>query len=250
MSNRAESFLEGLIGDGVAPSLTPPMHEREGDVHGPRYLYRPIDLTELGLPDHSVGELLTGAYHLGFNGLNITHPCKQLVLEHLDQVTPDARCLQTGGAAGTLAANTILTSSSGLGPWISPTGWPRNSASSLSLRPGARSGRPSRPSATPWPRSPTPRPNCRRRAANSPRACRSSPRPCGGTWIFTGHCCSAKPSRRTCSPTPGWRSCSIRPTISARPPKSPGTSSPPTRSTASASPTQTPAPTPHHRPPS
>ena len=53
MSNRAESFLVGLIGDGVMPSLTPPMHEREGDVQGLRYLYRPIDLTELGLPGQS-----------------------------------------------------------------------------------------------------------------------------------------------------------------------------------------------------
>ena len=99
MSNRAESYLVGLIGDGVMPSLTPLMHEREGDVQGLRYLYRPIDLTELGLPGPSVGELLTGAYRLGFNGLNITHPCKQLVLEHLDEVTPDARRL---GAVNTV----------------------------------------------------------------------------------------------------------------------------------------------------
>ena len=99
MSSRAESFLVGLIGDGVMPSLTPLMHEREGDVQGLRYLYRPIDLTELGLPGQSVGELLTGAFRLGFNGLNITHPCKQLVLEHLDEVTPDARRL---GAVNTV----------------------------------------------------------------------------------------------------------------------------------------------------
>ncbi|HSN34735.1 MAG TPA: shikimate dehydrogenase [Arthrobacter sp.] len=99
MSNRAESFLVGLIGDGVMPSLTPLMHEREGDVQGLRYLYRPIDLTELGLPGESVGELLTGANRLGFNGLNITHPCKQLVLDHLDEVSEDARRL---GAVNTV----------------------------------------------------------------------------------------------------------------------------------------------------
>ncbi|MFN3922553.1 shikimate dehydrogenase [Pseudarthrobacter scleromae] len=90
MSNRTESYLVGLVGDGVMPSLTPPMHEREGDVQGLRYLYRPIDLVELGLPGESVGELLRSARNLGFNGLNITHPCKQLVLQHLDEVTPDA----------------------------------------------------------------------------------------------------------------------------------------------------------------
>jgi shikimate dehydrogenase len=90
MSNRAESFLVGLVGHGVMPSLTPPMHEREGDRQGLRYLYRPIDLEEMRLPAESVGELLQGASRLGFNGLNITHPCKQLVLEHLDEITPDA----------------------------------------------------------------------------------------------------------------------------------------------------------------
>jgi len=81
------------------PSLTPYMHEREGDVQGLRYLYRPIDLTELGLPGQAVGELLAGARNLGFNGLNITHPCKQLVLDYLDEVSADARRL---GAVNTV----------------------------------------------------------------------------------------------------------------------------------------------------
>jgi shikimate dehydrogenase len=66
------------------------MHEREGDMQGLRYLYRPIDLLDLGLPGDSVGQLLQSASNLGFNGLNITHPCKQLVLQHLDEVSPDA----------------------------------------------------------------------------------------------------------------------------------------------------------------
>ena len=99
MSTRTESYLVGLVGDGVLPSLTPPMHEREGDVQGLRYLYRPIDLREIGLPAESVGDLLRSARTLGFNGLNVTHPCKQLVLEHLDEVAPDARRL---GAVNTV----------------------------------------------------------------------------------------------------------------------------------------------------
>ncbi|MET4621283.1 shikimate dehydrogenase [Arthrobacter sp. 2762] len=100
MSNRAESVLVGLIGEGVMPSLTPPMHEREADVQGLRLLYRPIDLLDLALPATAVGDLLTAAQRMGFNGLNITHPCKQLVLEHLDEISDDARRLG--------AVNTVL----------------------------------------------------------------------------------------------------------------------------------------------
>lgn len=99
MSNRSESCLIGLVGDGVMPSLSPYMHEREGDVQGVRYLYRPIDLHELDLPASAVGDLLQSAYRMGFNGLNITHPCKQLVLEHLDEIAPDAARL---GAVNTV----------------------------------------------------------------------------------------------------------------------------------------------------
>ncbi|MDD7834184.1 shikimate dehydrogenase [Paenarthrobacter sp. AB444] len=100
MSNRAESVLVGLIGEGVMPSLTPPMHEREADVQGLRLLYRPIDLLELALPATAVGDLLTAAQRMGFNGLNITHPCKQLVLGHLDEISDDAARLG--------AVNTVL----------------------------------------------------------------------------------------------------------------------------------------------
>ncbi|MFY9679370.1 shikimate dehydrogenase [Glutamicibacter protophormiae] len=91
MSTTAESYLVGLIGDGVMPSLTPGMHEREADVQGLRYLYRPIDLAVLGRPGRDVGALLKAGAQLGFNAFNITHPCKQLVLEHLDEITENAR---------------------------------------------------------------------------------------------------------------------------------------------------------------
>lgn len=91
MSTTAESYLVGLIGDGVMPSLTPGMHEREADVQGLRYLYRPIDLAVLGRPGSDVGALLKAGAQLGFNAFNITHPCKQLVLEHLDEITENAR---------------------------------------------------------------------------------------------------------------------------------------------------------------
>ncbi|MFV2196740.1 shikimate dehydrogenase [Nocardiopsis sp. LOL_012] len=95
----SDSFLVGLIGTGIGPSLTPPMHEREAAELGHRLIYRTIDIAELGLPPESVGDLVRTAPHLGFNGLNITHPCKQLVLPSLDGLTPEAAAL---GAVNTV----------------------------------------------------------------------------------------------------------------------------------------------------
>jgi shikimate dehydrogenase len=99
MSNRTESYLIGLVGDGVMPSLSPHMHEREGDLQGLRYLYRPIDLHELDLPAAAIGDLLQSASRLGYNGLNITHPCKQAIIPYLDELSDNARAL---GAVNTV----------------------------------------------------------------------------------------------------------------------------------------------------
>ena len=87
MSLRTESFLVGLIGDGITSSLTPPMHEAEPDAHGVRYLYR------LNLDGASAPALLDAAALLGFNAFNITHPCKQSVMEHLHELSDAARAL-------------------------------------------------------------------------------------------------------------------------------------------------------------
>ena len=94
-----DSFLVGLIGAGIGPSLSPALHEREADRQGLRYLYRLIDIDRLGLPPHAVGDLVRSARDLGFDGLNITHPCKQLVMEHLDALAPQAEAL---GAVNTV----------------------------------------------------------------------------------------------------------------------------------------------------
>jgi shikimate dehydrogenase len=95
----SRSFLVALVGSGIGPSLSPPMHEQEADELGIRYLYRRLDLDVLGLAPEAVGELLAAARLAGFDGLNVTHPCKQLVLEHLDELSPDAEAL---GAVNTV----------------------------------------------------------------------------------------------------------------------------------------------------
>ncbi|MFJ7290817.1 shikimate dehydrogenase [Streptomyces collinus] len=97
MPNR--SYLVGLIGSGIGPSLSPALHEREADRQGLRLVYRLIDIDTLAVPPEAVGDLLRAARDLGFDGLNITHPCKQLVIEHLDALAPQAEAL---GAVNTV----------------------------------------------------------------------------------------------------------------------------------------------------
>jgi shikimate dehydrogenase len=89
----------GLIGAGIGPSLSPALHEREAARHGLAYVYRIIDIDRLGLPPGAVGELLRSARDLGYDGLNVTHPCKQLVIDHLDALSPEAEAL---GAVNTV----------------------------------------------------------------------------------------------------------------------------------------------------
>jgi len=97
---RHSSFLIGLIGAGIQGSRTPATHEREGDAQGVRCLYRLIDLDRLRLGVEALPELLSAAERMGFNGLNITHPCKQAVIPLLDELSEDARALN--------AVNTVV----------------------------------------------------------------------------------------------------------------------------------------------
>ncbi|WP_329222512.1 shikimate dehydrogenase [Streptomyces sp. NBC_01485] len=94
-----DSYLVGLIGSGIGPSLSPALHEREADRQGLRYLYRLVDIDVLGVAPEAVGDLVRGARELGFDGLNITHPCKQLVIPHLDGLSAQAEAL---GAVNTV----------------------------------------------------------------------------------------------------------------------------------------------------
>jgi shikimate dehydrogenase len=98
-STESPNHLVGLIGAEIGPSLSPALHEREAAELGLRYVYRRIDIAELGRAPEDVGELVAAARELGFSGLNITHPCKQLVVEHLDELSADAEAL---GAVNTV----------------------------------------------------------------------------------------------------------------------------------------------------
>ncbi len=89
----------GLIGAGIQASLTPAMHMAEGAAQGLRYVYELIDLREIDATDNDLPRLLANAERQGFAGLNITHPCKQAVIAHLDDLAPDAQRL---GAVNTV----------------------------------------------------------------------------------------------------------------------------------------------------
>jgi shikimate dehydrogenase len=91
--------VAGLVGTGIGPSLSPPLHEQEGRELGLDYRYRRLDLDLLGVPPEAVGELLAAARAAGFRGVNVTHPCKQLVLPHLDVLSADAAAI---GAVNTV----------------------------------------------------------------------------------------------------------------------------------------------------
>ncbi|MDX8146904.1 shikimate dehydrogenase [Lentzea sp. BCCO 10_0061] len=90
------TYLIGLIGSGIGPSLSPALHEREAAELGLRYSYRLLDLDVIGLP---LNEVLAQARAEGFDGLNITHPAKQAILPHLDELVPQAAAL---GAVNTV----------------------------------------------------------------------------------------------------------------------------------------------------
>lgn len=110
------SYLIGLVGTGIGPSLSPALHEREADELGLRYLYRRLDLDALSLP---IGEVLAAARIAGFDGLNITHPVKQRVLPYLDEIVPDATAL---GAVNTV----VFREGKATGHNTDATGFARN----------------------------------------------------------------------------------------------------------------------------
>lgn len=80
----------GLVGRGIGASLTPLMHEREGARLGLDYTYHLIDFDRLGLDDADLPAVLAEARALGFAGLNVTYPFKQVVLPLLDDLSPEA----------------------------------------------------------------------------------------------------------------------------------------------------------------
>lgn len=92
-------FLVGLIGEGIQESLSPALHEQEAECHGLALHYQLIDLAREGRGIVDLPRLIESAEAAGFDGLNITHPCKQAVLPLLTELSRDARAI---GAVNTV----------------------------------------------------------------------------------------------------------------------------------------------------
>jgi shikimate dehydrogenase len=91
--------LIGLVGEGIQESHAPLLHQAEADRQGIRLCYTTIDSAERGLSAGDLPDLLRWARALGYRGLNVTHPFKQEVIRHLDELSNDARVL---GAVNTV----------------------------------------------------------------------------------------------------------------------------------------------------
>jgi len=75
--------LVGLIGDPVAHSASPAMHNAAFAAQGLDWCYVPLPVSGEGL-----GAALRGLPALGFVGINVTVPHKLAVLSYLDELSP------------------------------------------------------------------------------------------------------------------------------------------------------------------
>lgn len=96
-----DRLLLGLLGAGIARSLSPALHETEGALHGLRVHYQRIDLglAAGGAAAVSLPPLIDALRVIGFDGFNVTYPCKQRVLPLLDAVDDEAQAI---GAVNTV----------------------------------------------------------------------------------------------------------------------------------------------------
>lgn len=90
----------GLIGEGIAGSLTPAMHEAEARALGLDCAYARFDTAAEEYRDKPLEALLDAAQAQGYAGVNITHPFKAQAAGLMDMLSDAARDLE--------AVNTVL----------------------------------------------------------------------------------------------------------------------------------------------
>jgi len=87
-------FLTGVIGWPIGHSRSPAMHNAAFAAAGIEGVYLPLPVH----PDQ-VGEAVAGMKALGFRGINVTVPHKQVVMPYLDRLSPAAEAI---GAVNTI----------------------------------------------------------------------------------------------------------------------------------------------------
>ena len=95
--------LVGLIGANIMGSLSPGLHEDAFAAAGIKGHYHLMDLDRL--PGRRLEDLVAAVRAAGFDGVNVTFPCKQAVIPLLDEMSPEA--LQIG------AVNTVTITAAG-----------------------------------------------------------------------------------------------------------------------------------------
>ena len=85
----------GVIGDPVAHTASPAMHNAALKALNLNYVYAAFRVAPPALP-----QALAGMRAFGIDGLNVTVPHKQAVMEHLDEISVEAQSI---GAVNTIA---------------------------------------------------------------------------------------------------------------------------------------------------
>jgi shikimate dehydrogenase len=93
----AKRILLGLIGSPIAHSASPAMHEAAAEAVGLHVHYQLIDLASADAP--RLRDLLGSLAPIGFSGVNVTYPYKEMVLPLLDDVSAGAQAV---GAVNTI----------------------------------------------------------------------------------------------------------------------------------------------------
>lgn len=89
----------GLIGSGIQASGSPSMHTDEAKALGLHLNYKLFDLDQIEGGPRSLRRILDEVERNGYLGVNITHPCKQAVIEFLHVLAADVTVI---GAVNTV----------------------------------------------------------------------------------------------------------------------------------------------------
>lgn len=81
-------LLVGLIGANIQGSLSPALHEDAFAAAGIAGHYHLMDLDRL--PDRRLDELFAAMRVTGFDGVNVTYPCKEAAYALMDELSPQA----------------------------------------------------------------------------------------------------------------------------------------------------------------